>query len=1154
MLKADKDTTKVLSTNLFPVVGVGASAGGLDAFKRLIKGIPEDSGMAYVLVQHLDPSHESLLPELLQKVTPLPVLEISDDIKVKPDHIYIIPSNKMLVANDGILQLSPRPPKSRTERNLPIDVFFTSLAEVHQNHAIGVVLSGTASDGTLGLKAIKDYGGVTFAQDEVSAAFEGMPQSAVRAGVVDFVLRPEEIGPKILEIKKQLHLDEEDLSNIPQQDEEVYKQMLALVRIRKHTDFTYYKQSTIRRRILRRMAIGKFEEPSSYLAYLKKNKLEQDALFQDFLIPVTAFFRDAKIYEQLCASVFPQIIANKTGDETIRVWIAGCSTGQEAYSMAICLHTLLGKGGGNFQVFATDISEPAILKARSGVYNSSDVAELPAKHLKTYFTKVTGGFRINKQIRDLCIFAHHDFLKDPPFGKIDFISCRNVLIYMEPYLQKKALTTFHYALKPKGFLLLGKSETSASVPDLFTSSDKSGKLFTRKDVPARFIHVNTLRKEYNFQEENMHPNSITLQTDFQKTADEILLSRYTPAGVVINEAMDIVHFRGATSLYLEQAPGKPSHNLLKMAKSGLAFELRNILHKAKKSNEPVEKTSIPLLINGVQHLITMEAIPLLNIVEPHFLILFHENAPGLNPVQDKGNVSGKINSKEKDLYINQLEKEIAQNREDMRSITEDQEAANEELQSSNEELLSGSEELQSLNEELETSREELQSSNEELMVVNQELSSLNEQITRARNYAESIVATIHKPLLILEKDLRVKSANTSFYDSFRITKEATIGFFIYDLGDKQWINSPLRALLEDIIPNSSRFQDYELTHVFPDLGTKIMLLNATRMVQDSHGEQLILLAFNDITEVRTKTLELQKMERELVDRDIMSYKLNKDKLEKEVAERTKALELLNKELHYQNEEKEKRAGELLIANKELESFNYISSHDMQEPLRKIQTYANLIIAQEYAGLSEKGKGYFHRIENAAMLIRQLIADLLDFSSLNKADRNLEKIDLGLIMEEVKNDFKEIIAEKQATFESINLCSCLVIHYQLRQLMQNLIGNSLKFASEKRPPHIVITSTIDAGKVFNVQYDVGPKLLAADKNYCHISLTDNGIGFSPMYKESIFVLFQRLHGKAEYPGTGVGLSIVKKIVENHNGIIVASSAPDEGARFDIFLPA
>ena len=854
-------------SNFFPVVGIGASAGGLDAFKRLLKAIPENSGMAYVLVQHLDPNHESLLPEILQKVTSIPVIEIADDIKVQPNHIYVIPSNKMMVATDGVLLLAPRPAKSNTERNLPIDLFFNSLAEVHQTHAIGVVLSGTASDGTLGLKAIKDQGGITFAQDGASAEYDSMPNSAVQAGVVDFILPPEEIPQKLLEVTSKIMLSDDYLQNIPKQEEDVFKQILSLLRIRKGVDFTYYKQTTIRRRILRRMVVNKDEEPANYLKFLRGNIQEQDLLYQDLLIPVTSFFRDKKVFDNLCENVFPAIVKNKVPGEITRIWVAGCSTGQEVYSFAICFKEFLGDNHERIQIFGTDLSEPAITKARIGIYEKNEVNDVSPHRLKEYFSKTNGGYQVNKSIRDMCVFAHHNFLKDPPFGKMDCISCRNVLIYMEPYLQKKALTTFHYALNPKGFLLLGKSETSAGVPDLFAAEGKNDKLYTRKEALSRFIQVTSHRSEQILSRANEYSkidsDSYRNRTDFQKTADDILLTKYTPAGVVVNETMDIVHFRGNTANYLEQAPGKPSHNLLLMAKNGLGFELRNILHKAKKDKTKVIKENIPVHVNGSLRNISIEAIPLPNTLEPYYLILFHDN--NLNNTDEsaiihKKKTFAKTKKDEKDIRIQMLEQELAQAREDMRSITEDQEASNEELQSANEELLSGSEELQSLNEELETSKEELQSTNEELTVLNHELVGLNEQVTDARNYSESIVATLYQPLVVLDKNLRVKTANKAFYKTFKVNEQETEGVLIYDLGNRQWNIPELRTLLEEILPQKKQISDFEVRHNFLSIGERIILLNALEITREKKDEKLILLSIEDVTERKHAVRKMEESE------------------------------------------------------------------------------------------------------------------------------------------------------------------------------------------------------------------------------------------------------------------------------------------------------
>jgi len=1419
----DKTLTK--STNQFPVVGIGASAGGLDAFKKLLKAIPEDSGMAYVLVQHLHPGHESFLTEILQKVTKIPVVEISDNIRVEPNHIYIIPSNKMLIANDGKLELSPRPEKSKNKLNLPIDLFFASLAEIHQTHAIGVVLSGTASDGTLGLKAIKDNGGITIAQD-ASAEYDGMPQSAIYADVVDFVLAPDDIPKKLSEVIQKIKLNEEDLDNLPKQEEETYKQILTLLRLRKGTDFTYYKQTTVRRRILRRMAITKTENVTDYLALSRLNKAEQDALYQDLLIPVTSFFRERKVFENLCETIFPTIVKNKDKNTPIRIWVAACSTGEEAYSIAICLKEFLGESHERVQIFATDISVPAITKARTGAYTKGEVEKVSEERLAQFFTKTDVGFRINKELRDMCVFAVHNFLKDPPFGKIDFVSCRNVLIYMEQYLQKKAFSTFHYALNPHGYLLLGKSETSNSMPDLFSAIVKHDKLFVKKDAPSTFMHVASPRSEKSVQNISSYFKSEPMQTDFQKTADEIILSKYTPAGVVVNDAMDIVHFRGNTNLYLEQASGKPSHNLLKMARSGLAFELRNIVHKTKKLNGTVLKENIVLNIDNVKRFVDIEAMPIPNMVDPHYLILFHDNQTLhiSTPEIVNGNGKSTLLTEEKDLYIKQIERELTQTREDMRSITEDQEAANEELQSANEELLSGSEELQSLNEELETSKEELQSSNEELTVVNQELISLNEQITTARRYAESIVATIREPLLVLDKNLRIRSANKSFYSTFHIQKKDTEGILIYDLADKHWNIPALRTLLSGIVEENKTFTDFEVVHNFPLVGKKILLLNAREVISEMGAEKFILLAIEDVTEQkkyrlkddeflgRFKNILLQvsvgisifkginfhvemaneaflqivgMTEKDFVGKNLFEtmpetrsiaepilYKVLKSgtphyikeleytvaednnekgyynlvyqpmfddsstitgiicitnditdvvlarkqmeaqatmvqdlllnapaiictltgpthvydlvneryqalfgkrklqgktfldalpemigqgfdalldkvyetgetfvgidvpatlirdeglapqlcyfnfsyqpiyndnkqisgvllfgyevteqviarnknleteqahskELEEKVQQRTvelletnellnainkekekRAAELIiaNRELLHESKEKEKRANELRIANKELVAFNYISSHDLQEPLRKIQTFASLIAEQEANVLSAKGKDYFFRMEESAKRMQTLIEDLLAYSRTNVTDRNFVKRHLNIIVDEVTNEMSDFIKQKNTTIELSDLCEIDIIPFQMRQVLNNLITNAIKFILPGKAVHITINCKVETATFFADEIALlSTETLSTKKDYCRISFKDNGIGFDSQYKDKIFEVFQRLHGKDAYPGTGIGLAIVKKIVQNHNGIITAEGKVNEGATFSIYLP-
>ncbi len=1131
--KSENETTNrkksKKSKNSFPVVGIGASAGGLNPFKKLLKAIPEESGMAFLFVQHLDPNHESMLPEILQKETKMRVVELSEGFKIEPNHVYVMPSNKLMGESKGKLQLTPRPSNKKLERTLPIDLLFTSIAEVYNSHAIGVVLSGTATDGTKGLKVIKDNGGITFAQNEASADYNGMPSSAIQSGMVDFILAPEDIPEKLVEVAKiintSVYLDES-----PKQDEEdVFRQIITLLRVRKGTDFTYYKQTTIRRRILRRMAINKIKKVSAYLEYLREDKEEQDTLYSDFLIPVTSFFRDPKIFENLSNQFLPDIIDKIPNDKTIRVWVAGCSTGEEAYSLAILFRELLesrsvGNPGKKVQIFASDLSEPAIEKARLGTYSTTELAGVSEKRIEKYFTKSNGNFQLNRQIRDMCVFAAHNFLKDPPFGKIDLISCRNVLIYFEPYLQKKALATFHYVLNKNGILLLGKSETTSGVPDLFSEAAKSDKIYSRKEASSKFVQVVNRSSELDYNEREKNEVREKKSPDFQKTADEYMLKNYTPAGVVVNEAMDIVQYRGKTGPFLEQSSGKPSHNLMSLAVPGLAFELRNVLHKAKQGHEEIRKENIPIKLNDELHTVSIEAIRLPNTIEPYFLILFHDTSSEKNKQgsETEGSETDERSDTDKNLRIQQLEQELVDTREDMRNITEDQEVANEELQTANEELMSSSEELQSLNEELETSKEELQSTNEELVVLNQEMSSLNKQVETERNYSESIVANIREPLLVLNKKLRIRTANNAFYKQFKFKEKETVGSLIYNLGDKMWDFPEIRELLEDIIPDKRVVLDYEVTHTFPGIGELHLLLNAREVAKDDKSENLILLSVEDITEqvkAREKRREIEEQ--------------HTNELEKKIEERTVELK--------------KAIEELRETNKELEAFTYISSHDLQEPLRKIQTFAGLVLEKENQNLSDKGKTYFNAMQGAAKRMQKLIEDLLAFSRLNTSERTFETVDLGIIVEEVLANFNDVIKEKEANIELQDLCEADVIVFQFRQLMHNLISNALKFSKPGVKPVIKIQSSIVNGS------ELKAKKLSPDQNYCHISVADNGIGFDNKFSEKIFEVFQKLHSKDEYPGTGIGLATVQKIVSHHHGAIFVDSTLNKGTTFDIYIP-
>ena len=1113
MPTSDADAPKIPSENLFPVVGVGASAGGLEAFKQLLRAIPEKSGLAYILVQHLDPFHESILAEILQKVTNIPVSEITDNVKVVPDHIYIIPSNKILVATDGILKLDQRPPKP--QKNMPIDIFFSSLAEIHREHAIGIVLSGTGMDGTQGLKAIKDNGGLTFAQELESAAYDGMPFSAISSNSVDFILTPDKIPEKLLELGRTINSTANNPEYPDREKENIFKQIILLLRQQRGIDFTYYKQTTIRRRILRRMVMHKVNEIKEYLMLLKENKSEQDNLFQDLLIPVTSFFRDIQTFDNLCETTFPALIKNKSLINPIRMWVAGCSTGQEAYSMAMCLCEYLGENLKNvkIQLFATDVSEIAVVKARSGNYLKREMEGVSEERIEAFFDKTDGSYQLKKTIREMCVFAPHNFLKDAPFARMDFISCRNVLIYMEPYLQKKAISTFHYALNDKGFLLLGKSETTGSASDLFVAVNKNDKLYSRKNSSRSLMSILPERVSRTIAptEKNMKTKE-NKKEDFQKSADDLLLSKYSPAGVVVNDMLEIVQFRGSTGPYLEPSPGKPTFKVVEMARKGLSFELRNLLHKSKLSNQPATKENIP--VDEAKRWVTIEVIPLTHTIEPHYLILFKDTVNTITKKSSVQQLTGEQTSDEQ-LRIEQLEKDIAQAHDDMRSITEDQEAANEELQSANEELLSGNEELQSVNEELETTKEEIQSTVEELIIVNQELYERNDQLNHARQYAESIVTTIHEPLIVLDTNLRVKSANKAFYKHFQLTEQETEGELLYVLGNGQWNISALRRKLE----NERKFENLEITHHFKDFGERILLLNANQMLKADSTVQLILLVIEDITEKR-------KME--------ISQKEFNEKLETLVEERTKSLMIANTQLEH--------------SNKNLEQFAYIASHDLQEPLRKIQTFSSMLIDRFDNHIPEDGKVLIKKINKSSERMSLLIRDVLNFSKMTLSENVFSKTDLTEILQNVLSDFDLLILQKNAVIHTEELPVIEAVPLLMNQLFNNLISNSLKFSVTNT--QLVITISL---RMLSEQEVEKKQHLDQSLSYFQISFKDNGVGFDQQFARQIFLIFQRLSSRQQYLGTGIGLALCRTIVEKHNGEIYAEGKENEGAAFYVILP-
>jgi two-component system, chemotaxis family, CheB/CheR fusion protein len=743
------------------IVGIGASAGGLEAFTQLLHALPTNTGMAFVLVQHLEPKHQSILADLLAKATEMPVREVREGMRAEPNHVYVIPANADLSLMDGLLHIAGR--QAPAGHHLPINYFFCSLAEARKSRAIGVVLSGTASDGTAGLRAIKVAGGVTFAQQPESARFDGMPRSAIAAGCVDLVLPPERIAMELARIGRHPFLPfagavEEGVRTLPAKEEE-WARLFKLLQSACGVDFTFYKKSTIERRIVRRMALHRLESMRDYVKFVERKREEVDALFEEILIHVTGFFREPEVFLALQSQVLPELLAAKPAGEPFRIWVPGCSTGEEAYSIAICLIESLDNraAGTPIQIFATDVSEAAIEKARAGVYSEDELGKLAPERLRRFFTRVNGRYEINKTVREICVFARHDLTKDPPFSKLDLISCRNVLIYFEPVLQKKVLAFLHYALKGTGVLLLGKSESLAS-SNLFTRTDRKNNFFTKKSSAT--VSFEALQSKH----ERLAPRAKGQDLerppglDLEKEADRIVWERYTHAGLIVNNELQILHYRGDTSPYLQPTPGRATLNLLRMLREELQLELRAAIQKARRSGSSIRREGIRFQHDQHMREVNIEVRPLPPSGGPDrcFLILFEDaGAHGRRPASKLAATRGK-DSTSRDQQIRRLQNELARTREYLQAVIRDQESINEELKTANEEALSSMEELQSTNEELETAKEELQSSNEELVTLNEQLQNRNTELGHLSDDLTNVLSGVEIPVLILDRARRIR--------------------------------------------------------------------------------------------------------------------------------------------------------------------------------------------------------------------------------------------------------------------------------------------------------------------------------------------------------------------------------------------------------------
>jgi two-component system, chemotaxis family, CheB/CheR fusion protein len=748
---------------VFPVVAVGASAGGLEAVSQLLSHLPAESGIAVVLVQHLAPKHDSSLTMLLSRVSKIPVSEVVKATTVQANHVYVIPPGKDLVYDRRRLIL-----KSRDENHgmhMPVDRFMESLARQEAHRGIGVVLSGTGSDGALGLQAIKAAGGIAFAQSEDSAKYDGMPHAAIATGCTDFVLPPAQIARKLMQIARHPYVAHIGARPVEETvDPEALQGILNLLRSSTGYDFTQYKTGTIIRRIRRRMTLQKSRNMVDYTKFLAHHPEEAAALQEDILIHVTGFFRDAPAFEILKKKVFPRILEAREPDSAVRIWVPGCATGEEVYSLAICLLECVNDeaDGVTIQLFGTDVNELSLETARSGVYTSNQVKDVSPGRLKRFFVKLDRGYQIRKDIRERCVFAKQNVFQDPPFSRLDLISCRNVLIYLGAKLQDRVIPIFHYALKPTGLLLLGRAETITSHSGLFAPVDRSYRIYSRKPGTSRIAFERRSADQVAQVARNQSPAARADDVAIKlANAEAVLLAKHGPPAVLVNSDLEILQFSGRTSAFLDPAAGPASLSLVKMARESLVWEIRSAIQKSRKTGGAVRRAGIPIAANGHTRDAAVEVIPLpaRSGEERDFWVVFEDSAepdlPLVSPVTAAGNAPPGRHSSER-RAIARMRRELEQTRARMDDIIRGQETTNEELQSANEEILSRNEELQSINEEMETAKEELQSSNEELTTLNDELEHRHSELSQLNSDLSNLFTSLEIPVLILGRDLRIR--------------------------------------------------------------------------------------------------------------------------------------------------------------------------------------------------------------------------------------------------------------------------------------------------------------------------------------------------------------------------------------------------------------
>ncbi|MES2328856.1 MAG: CheR family methyltransferase [Bacteroidota bacterium] len=1211
MVSPQKKTVPNPSDNLY-VVGIGASAGGLEAINEFFDNLPENTDFAFVIIQHLSPDYKSLMGELLSKHTSMQVFEAENNTRVQPNCVYLLPSKKLMTLKNGMLQL-----QEKIKSNIPnnaIDVFFESLATDKADKAVAIILSGTGTDGTKGISHIKGNGGTVVVQDPLTAEFDGMPNSAIATGDVDLILPPEIVADELIEYLKESPLSK-TFSTLNRQEEAVLADVMDLIfKVTSH-DFSHYKRPTINRRLSKRMAERGYNNLLDYYNFLKNAPKEVVALSKEFLINVTKFFRDEEAFAVIRKEVIPRLIEDPKRIEPVKIWVVGCSSGEEPYSLAMLFQEYIQSSkrfDTEIKIFATDIHQESLDFASKGLYTAESVKDISEERLKRFFTKEGEFYRVTPTLRKMVVFAKQNILKDPPFSKVDLLSCRNMLIYMNPLLQKNVLKKFHFALNENGFLFLGPSENVGALKESVKEIDKKWKIYQCTNKPKPGDHdtfLNPAERSTSYLDITSKTKSKNALTSIADIFKETLFEEHNYAGIYIDKEFDVKQAIGNFKNFINFPEGNFNFNLLKLVPTDLSIALSTAIRRAINDNTKVVLKKIHVTDNNRTRIINIIVKPYLvqqTYTQPFIFIILNEEA-----IEQRKPFVSKKNTEDHDLVgqrLEEVEEELRNTKENLQAVIEEVESANEELQSSNEEIISSNEELQSTNEELQSLNEELHTVNAEHQLKIKELIELNDDMNNYFRNTEVGQILVDKKMIIKKfTPVATKQVNLIESDIGRSITDISTNFVNLDfINDIKSVLQSGNSLEKEIrIGNGAVFTMRIAPYLRLDKIVDGVVISFINVTESKRLNSMVEAIFNASTSAITALKPLTNKKGEIIDFEfISSNEASKDILG------TKADNLIGKKWvadfpsllapHFHSlllvkeggstinfdcfnvannlwleasvvkmfdgivttftnttqakesyQKLQKASNELNQINMQLEQSNFdllqfasVASHDLKEPLRKIQTFGNLLHENIKDKIEGKDSNYLEKIIRSANRMQVLIQDILTLSKLSNSDIPYSAVNTEEIIANIIDDLDVPIKEKNVQVKTENLPVIQAIPGQIHQLFQNLVSNAIKFNRSDTP--VINVRSNDVGKEEAEEFGINPN------EYVRIEVSDNGIGFDEQYKEKIFGIFQRLTGN-EYDGTGIGLAICKKIVDNHDGFIKAESEPGKGSSFIIFLP-